>query len=64
MRALYDLRASCTAVSPIGLHIATACGKKIKPDRGTVAALGHMDLSFGVAGIRPRRIGSSEFHWI
>ena len=61
VRALHDSGASRTAVGPIGLQIATACGKEITPYRGvgarltngrTAAVLGHVDLPFDVAGRR------------
>ena len=44
-----------TAVGPIGLQIATACGKKTGArlaDSRTAAVLGHIELPFDVAGIR------------
>ena len=61
VRALHHSGASRTAVGPIGLQIATTCGKAITPYRGvgarltngrTAAVLGHVDLPFDVAGRR------------
>ena len=61
VRALHDSGASRTAVGPIGLQIATACGKQITPHRGigarlangrTVSVMGQVDLPFDVAGVR------------
>ena len=61
MRALYDPGASRTVMGPIGLQLASACGRALTPSQGRGARVadgcsspisGYVELPFEVAGIK------------